>query len=371
MNYVFKLKRETGIVGNLRFVLLCIARWVRKGYYESRPIALAELSRMTGIDERSVRRCRDELIKREEIAVGKKGRGRGRFQTYVMLKIAGPLFIVDGALKVDSASGFMASEKLDTLSEKTGQVVTEPRENRQKPGSLSRKTGQSVTVEPENRTSRRRDLRDLSTKDLSSRRSTTASQRARAAKPPVAAEVYDQALTFLDWWLRTYPEHNGGARTTLDLERDGPLIAALLQDRPVDRLQAMALVLWTITEREDQFIFDSDRSLKMLRHAGDRLDRYAVARARTAAVSESVADTVWDDVSKSLKNKINRHSFYTWFGHVRFVEDRGGALVLEAPNDLTVQWIQRHFADVLQEALNEVRPGLGVIFRAAASEVSA
>jgi hypothetical protein len=68
--------------------------------------------------------------------------------------------------------------------------------------------------------------------------------------------------------------------TTTNIKRDGPLVAELLKKRPRQRFEAMAVVLWTITPEEDAFIYKTDRSLKILRHAADRLDRYVVARQR-------------------------------------------------------------------------------------------
>jgi len=125
----------------------------------------------------------------------------------------------------------------------------------------------------------------------------------------------------------------------------------------------MLVALWTVTLEEDVWCFESDRSLFALRHAADRLDRIVVARARAReAVVSQPGETVWDVVVRQLKGRIHRDGFQTWFRPLRLVEDRGDVLLIEAPNEQVVQWIQQHYHDVLQEAVEEVRAGAGVTF---------
>ena len=53
------------------------------------------------------------------------------------------------------------------------------------------------------------------------------------------------------------------------------------------------------------------------------------------------------------KAKINRHSFYTWFKPTSFVADDGHALTIRVPNPLFKDWLTKHYAVVLSEALRE------------------
>lgn len=245
MNYVFRLRKDTGIVGNLRFVLLCIAKWIpkRQGCMETLELPLGVLVRMTGLDRKTVGRLRDQLVKRGEVVIGKPGRGRGNFQTYIMPKLAGPLF-----------------------SEVGGKGGTVPHE---KGGTVPCLPGEKVASRPE---SVRTASEELSTKD----RTTTTDGKA------VAAAIYTEALAFIDWCAAVYPEHNHGANLAFDIERAGPIVVELLTKprRSLERLRAMALVMWTCSPQEDPWVSRAtERGFELLRHAANRLDRIAGQRA--------------------------------------------------------------------------------------------
>jgi len=78
------------------------------------------------------------------------------------------------------------------------------------------------------------------------------------------------------------------------------------------------------------------------------------------------ASNIWDEILTRLQAKVNRHSFYTWFKPTSFVSDEGGALTVRVPNPLFKDWITKHYAGVIGEALGEVnRPGVAVSFIAA------
>jgi chromosomal replication initiator protein len=73
--------------------------------------------------------------------------------------------------------------------------------------------------------------------------------------------------------------------------------------------------------------------------------------------------TIWDQVLARIETKVNRHSFYTWFRPTSFVADGGAAITVRVPNPLFRDWLTKHYAVVLSEALAEVRrPGASVIF---------
>jgi len=72
---------------------------------------------------------------------------------------------------------------------------------------------------------------------------------------------------------------------------------------------------------------------------------------------------IWDQVLSRIETKVNRHSFYTWFKPTAFVADRDGAIRVRVPNALFRDWLTKHYAAVIEEALAEVeRPGAPVAF---------
>jgi chromosomal replication initiator protein len=72
---------------------------------------------------------------------------------------------------------------------------------------------------------------------------------------------------------------------------------------------------------------------------------------------------VWDRVLSRIEAKVNRHSFYTWFKPTSFITDDGAAIRVRVPNALFRDWLTKHYATVLTEALDEVdRPQSTVVF---------
>ena len=72
---------------------------------------------------------------------------------------------------------------------------------------------------------------------------------------------------------------------------------------------------------------------------------------------------IWDQVLARIETKVNRHSYYTWFKPTAFVADRDGAIRVRVPNALFRDWLTKHYAAVIEEALTEVqRTGSPVAF---------
>ena len=72
---------------------------------------------------------------------------------------------------------------------------------------------------------------------------------------------------------------------------------------------------------------------------------------------------IWDLVLARVETKVNRHSFYTWFKPTAFVADHDGAIRVRVPNALFRDWLTKHYAAVIEEALGEVeRSGAPVMF---------
>lgn len=252
MNYVFRLAKDREIAGNVRFVLLCIAKFIpkRQGCMETGPTPQGVLCQMTGLDAKTVRDCIRRLIAKGELQIGQPGRGRGQHQTFIMLNLAGPLF---------------------SVSEKQGAspAISEPV-----------KEGASPCLGVEKGESSRRSVRtSSSSKNVRTKRETATTQGKHTA-----AAIYDATLAFLNWYQATFPTHHFGASIAVDYEADGPRVERLLTDRSgcdLARLQAMTLAMWTATPAEDKFIAGAqDRGLTLLVYAADRLDR--ISRAREA-----------------------------------------------------------------------------------------
>jgi len=73
--------------------------------------------------------------------------------------------------------------------------------------------------------------------------------------------------------------------------------------------------------------------------------------------------SIWDQVLGRVETKVNRHSFYTWFKPTAFVAERENAIRVRVPNILFRDWLTKHYAAVIEEALTEVqRPGVRVEF---------
>jgi chromosomal replication initiator protein len=65
--------------------------------------------------------------------------------------------------------------------------------------------------------------------------------------------------------------------------------------------------------------------------------------------------SIWDEILTRVENKVNRHSFYTWFKPTSFIADSGTTITVRVPNALFKDWLTKHYSVVLTEALAEVR----------------
>ena len=63
---------------------------------------------------------------------------------------------------------------------------------------------------------------------------------------------------------------------------------------------------------------------------------------------------VWNQILALIETKVNRHSFYTWFKQTSFLEDDGRTVRVKVPNDLFRDWLTKHYAGVIGEAVDEL-----------------
>lgn len=76
--------------------------------------------------------------------------------------------------------------------------------------------------------------------------------------------------------------------------------------------------------------------------------------------------SIWDQVLSRVESKVNRHVFYTWFRQTGLVREFQDTLLVRVPNPFVRDWLTKHYAGILHEALVEVgRPTATVRFSTA------
>ena len=72
---------------------------------------------------------------------------------------------------------------------------------------------------------------------------------------------------------------------------------------------------------------------------------------------------VWNQVLSRIETKVDRYSFHTWFEPTAFIKDAGQTVTVRVPNVLFRDWLNKHYTDVIAEAVNEIkRDGMQVSF---------
>ncbi len=73
--------------------------------------------------------------------------------------------------------------------------------------------------------------------------------------------------------------------------------------------------------------------------------------------------SIWDLVLTRIQSMVNAHSYSTWFKPTSFVRDAGETVIVGVPDPSFGDWLQRHYAVVISEALvAEGRDGTLVSF---------
>jgi hypothetical protein len=82
------------------------------------------------------------------------------------------------------------------------------------------------------------------------------------------------------------------------------------------------------------------------------------------ALEESTVETAWTQILARIETKVNRHTFYTWFRPLVMVTDHetpaGRVIEVTKPGpnaQLFVDWVAKHYAEIVQAAVDEVHPG--------------
>jgi chromosomal replication initiator protein len=63
---------------------------------------------------------------------------------------------------------------------------------------------------------------------------------------------------------------------------------------------------------------------------------------------------LWDQVLTRVEEKINRHSFATWFRPTAFRNQQGDKLFVQVPSEQFKDWLDKNYRGVIHEALNEL-----------------
>jgi chromosomal replication initiator protein len=72
---------------------------------------------------------------------------------------------------------------------------------------------------------------------------------------------------------------------------------------------------------------------------------------------------LWDAILARVETKINRHSFYTWFKPSSFLSEQGNLVRVRVPNPVFRDWLTKHYAGLINEALAELdRPMVTIEF---------
>ncbi|MEW5981266.1 MAG: chromosomal replication initiator protein DnaA [Acidobacteriota bacterium] len=72
---------------------------------------------------------------------------------------------------------------------------------------------------------------------------------------------------------------------------------------------------------------------------------------------------VWDEVLSRIETKVNRYTLYAWFKPTSLVSDEGSTISVRVPHYLFRDWLTKHYAGLIAEALAEVkRAGTQVVY---------
>ena len=69
---------------------------------------------------------------------------------------------------------------------------------------------------------------------------------------------------------------------------------------------------------------------------------------------ELSAENLWSEISGRLQEALNDGTYGKWFGDVKSLEREGETLVLTVPDELSRDWIHRHFRGLLNAAVRDI-----------------
>src|SRR5436190_18534696 len=76
-----------------------------------------------------------------------------------------------------------------------------------------------------------------------------------------------------------------------------------------------------------------------------------------------MTSTIWDAVLGCIETKVNRNTYSNWFERTSLLADEGDTIAVRVADAMVVEWLTKHYASILDEALSEVgRPGTRLTF---------
>ena len=69
---------------------------------------------------------------------------------------------------------------------------------------------------------------------------------------------------------------------------------------------------------------------------------------------ELSAENLWSEISGRLREALNDGTYGKWFGGVESLEREGETLVLTVPDELSRDWIHRHFRGLVNAAVRDI-----------------
>jgi chromosomal replication initiator protein len=89
-----------------------------------------------------------------------------------------------------------------------------------------------------------------------------------------------------------------------------------------------------------------------------------VETSEVQTLSANAAPDAWRSLLARIREKVNEQTFITWFNPLRFAGVDGDRLVIDAPGEFFVDWIEEHYLGFLTDAAAECfRPNLKIVFR--------
>ncbi len=62
---------------------------------------------------------------------------------------------------------------------------------------------------------------------------------------------------------------------------------------------------------------------------------------------------VWDDCLAYISHRIRKQSFATWLKNTKGTSDGNGGIRITVPNEFVAEWIDEHYADLIEESLQQ------------------
>jgi hypothetical protein len=379
--------RHPEIKGSARDLLEAIARHIPEGQTTTTPMTLPDWANVLQRDERTVRTCRDRLVRLGELKVHDGGRGNARARWELVHLLTGarpvtpaPLPLLGRPKPRRTKEQRSTSDLFSVLDAPTSDLFSDvPRKRRiffptlvlayewiaNNVGSFFRSwslrtikqrstsdlfsdVGPLVDEELHIRARDVHTLKNVHTHALDANANAPPTQDAPTSRPPPR-----------------HPWHAwcGPVCVPKDLHQawlDKGHEAAWLND-------FYARTCATVTAEEARRVVDE---FKFWRPAlAAELGQASPSRGRPTARDQSAPTpppqpeaNVWTHILGRIESKVSRHEFYTWLRTTALLGVDGDTIEVTADSWAQIEWIEKHYGAIVAAAAAEVRPGASVLF---------